>query len=68
MQSSDRNAQNMIRTLEVVLIQSLSPRQNKRRGDDFSGIEHIQALDPEIELKHKRLMLSELYDHYRQGS
>lgn len=39
----------VIRALEAVLIEALEPRQNRKRGDDFSGIEFIQETDPEIE-------------------
>jgi hypothetical protein len=38
----------IIATLEALLIESLEPPQNRKRGDDFSAIEYIQDLDPEI--------------------
>lgn len=38
----------MIGTLEALLIESLEPPQNRKRGDDFSAVEYIQDIDPEI--------------------
>jgi hypothetical protein len=34
--------------MEAVLIEALEPRQNRKRGDDLSGVEYIQKEDPEI--------------------
>jgi hypothetical protein len=50
----------MIRALEAVLIESMEPRQNRKRGDDFSGIEYIQTVDPQIERERKKALLKEL--------
>ena len=38
----------LIATLESLLIETLEPPQNRRRGDDFAAIEYIQAIDPEL--------------------
>lgn len=38
----------MIGTLEALLIESLEPLQNRKRGDDFSAVEYIQDIDLEI--------------------
>lgn len=38
----------LIATLEALLIEALEPPQNRKRGDDFSVMEYIQDLDPEI--------------------
>ena len=38
----------LIATLEALLIESLEPPQNRKRGDDFSVMEYIQDIDPEI--------------------
>jgi hypothetical protein len=47
----------VIETLEALLIESLEPPLNRRRGDNFSGVEYLQALDPEIErLQQKRVI------------
>jgi hypothetical protein len=39
----------VIETMEAVLIESLEPPLNRRRGDNFSGAEYVQAPDPQIE-------------------
>ncbi|MGA8613831.1 MAG: hypothetical protein WB760_19585 [Xanthobacteraceae bacterium] len=47
----------MIETMEAVLIESLEPPLNRRRGDNFSGAEYIQAPDPQIEkIKNKAFL------------
>ena len=38
----------LIATLEALLIEALEPPQNRKRGDDFSAIEYIQSIDPEL--------------------
>lgn len=38
----------LIATLEALLIEALEPPQNRKRGDDFSVMEYIQGIDPEI--------------------
>jgi hypothetical protein len=38
----------IIPSMEAVLIEALEPRQNRKRGDDLSGVEYIQNEDPEI--------------------
>ena len=51
---SNYQFQSIIPALEALLIEALEPRQNRRRGDDFTAIEFIQADDPEqkdLELK-----------------
>ena len=44
----DTNSEDLIRAMEAILIEAVEPRQNRKRGDDFSGIEFIQEIDPEI--------------------
>ena len=39
----------VIETLEALLIESLEPALNRKRGDSFSGAEYLQVADPEIE-------------------
>lgn len=56
----DIDAGSLIRALEAVLIESMEPRQNRKRGDDFSGIEYIQKIASEIELDRKKALLREL--------
>ena len=50
----------VIETMEALLIESLEPPLNRRRGDNFSGIEYIQAIDPQIGLAKKGKILEEL--------
>lgn len=50
----------LISAIEAVLIESMEPRQNRKRGDDFSGIEYIQRVDPTIEEERKVALLKEL--------
>ena len=38
----------LIATLEALLIETLEPPQNRKRGDDFSVMEYLQDVDPEI--------------------
>ncbi|RLJ62813.1 HTH domain-containing protein [Sulfurisoma sediminicola] len=38
----------LISTLEALLIEALEPPQNRKRGDDFSVMEYIQDIDPEL--------------------
>ncbi|TAJ80700.1 MAG: hypothetical protein EPO42_03975 [Gallionellaceae bacterium] len=41
----------LVSTLEALLIEALEPPQNRKRGDDFSAIEYIQDIDPELKEK-----------------
>ncbi len=61
---SRADSTSLISALEAVLIESLEPRQNRRRGDDFSGIEYIQKVDPEIERNQKKALLKELQESF----
>ncbi|MFQ5732295.1 MAG: GIY-YIG nuclease family protein [Planctomycetaceae bacterium] len=54
----DANA--WISTMEAILIEGLEPRQNRRRGDDFTGIEYLQAEDPEMEREQMLSLLKEM--------
>lgn len=38
----------LIATLEALLIEALEPPQNRKRGDDFSVMEYLQDVDPEL--------------------
>lgn len=50
----------VIETLEALLIESLEPPLNRKRGDNFSGAEYIQVVDPEIEKHRRRKILAEM--------
>jgi hypothetical protein len=45
------DAAKLIPALEAILVESLEPRQNRKRGDDLAAVEFIQRDDPEIEKK-----------------
>lgn len=38
----------LIGTFEALLIEALEPPQNRKRGDDFSVVEYLQDVDPEV--------------------
>jgi hypothetical protein len=52
----------VIETLEALLIESLEPPLNRKRGDNFSGAEYVQVVDPDIERGIRRKMLSEMVE------
>lgn len=56
----------VIETLEALLIESLEPPLNRRRGDNFSAIEYLQGVDPAIERLRQERFLAELGDKLRQ--
>ncbi len=48
--------------MEALLIEGLEPPQNRRRGDDFDGVEYLQAEDPRIKAEQTRIVLSKLVE------
>jgi hypothetical protein len=40
--------QELTDTFEAILVEGVEPRQNRKRGNSFYGIEYIQTKDPEI--------------------
>ena len=50
----------VIETLEALLIESLEPPLNRRRGDNFSGVEYLQVVDPEIERMEQKRVIDQL--------
>jgi hypothetical protein len=56
----------VIETLEALLIESLEPPLNRRRGDNFSAVEYLQGVDPAIERIRQERFLAELGDKLRQ--
>jgi hypothetical protein len=53
--SASFSLNNLITTMEALLIEGLEPPQNRKRGDDFRAIEFMQVVDPEI---HKSKIVS----------
>lgn len=51
------SAPKIVPALEAILIESLEPRQNRKRGDDLSAVEYLQKEDPEIDRKKKKALL-----------
>lgn len=51
----------LIHSFESVLIESLEPRQNRKRGDEFEALEFVQAVDEDFEKKKaKKIAISAL--------
>lgn len=55
--------QNLGDLLEAVLIESMEPRQNRRQGNLFSGIEFLQKEAPEIQKIRKQQLIKELTEN-----
>ena len=53
-----------VSTMEALLIEGLEPPQNRKRGDDFSAIEYLQAEDPAIERREKMELLAEMQKRF----
>ena len=58
----------LVATLEALLIEALEPPQNRKRGDDFSAVEYIQDIDPELREKEIQNTLRALEQKMRGGS
>lgn len=54
--------QNLGDTLEAILIESIEPRQNRKQGNLFFGLEYLQQEAPEIKKKMKEQLIRELAD------
>lgn len=50
----------VIETMEALLIESLEPSLNRKRGDNFAAVEYIQVADPQVENARRKALLSEL--------
>lgn len=55
----------LIATLEALLIETLEPPQNRKRGDDFSVVEYIQDLDPELKEREIQATLRAIEERLR---
>lgn len=56
------SVQDLGNILEAILIESIEPRQNRKQGNLFSGIEYLQQESPEIKKKKKEELIRELTD------
>jgi hypothetical protein len=59
-QFKDFTIQHLGDILEAILIESIEPRQNRKQGNSFIGLEFLQQEAPEIKQKQKKQMLDEL--------
>lgn len=50
----------IIAAFESILIECLEPPQNRRRGDNLSAVEFMQARDPEIDKRQTRDLLQQV--------
>jgi hypothetical protein len=48
--------------LEAILIETIEPRQNRKKGNSFEGLEFLQQEAPEIKRKQKKQLLDEFYE------
>lgn len=58
----------LIATLEALLIEALEPPQNRKRGDDFSVMEYIQDIDPELKERELQTTLRAIEQRLRGQS
>ena len=56
------NAVKLIPALEAILIETLEPRQNRKRGDDLAAVEYLQRVDPEIEKQKVKAILDAAFN------
>jgi hypothetical protein len=56
----DLTTQNLGDILEAILIESIEPRQNRKQGNLFYGLEYLQQEAPEIKKKLKEQIIKEL--------
>ncbi len=50
----------VVETMEALLIESLEPPLNRKRGDNFSAAEYLQATDPQVEGAKKKALIAEM--------
>jgi hypothetical protein len=57
----------LITALEAILIETLEPPQNRRRGDDFMAVEYIQDIDPELKEQELQRTIRNIEQKLRQA-
>lgn len=57
----------IVSAFEAILIETLEPPQNRRRGDDFTGVEYIQDIDPELKEQELQATLRSIELKLRQA-
>lgn len=61
----DFSLANLVATLEAILIETIEPPQNRKRGDGFTGMEYIQDVDPELKNREIQNTLRALEERMR---
>jgi hypothetical protein len=56
----------LVAAFEAMLIETLEPPQNRRRGDDFTAVEYIQDVDPELKEQQLKNTLRNIEAKLRQ--
>ena len=56
----------LVAAFEAMLIETLEPPQNRRRGDDFMAVEYIQDVDPELKEQQIKNTLRNIEAQLRQ--
>ena len=56
----------IVTAFEAILIETLEPPQNRRRGDDFTAVEYIQDIDPELREQELQSTLRSIEQKLRQ--
>ena len=57
----------IVTAFEAILIETLEPPQNRRRGDDFTAVEYIQDIDPELREQELQGTLRSIEQKLRQA-
>lgn len=57
----------IVTAFEAILIETLEPPQNRRRGDDFTAVEYIQDIDPELREQEVQNTLRNIEQKLRQA-
>lgn len=57
----------IVTAFEAILIETLEPPQNRRRGDDFTAVEYIQDIDPELREQELQSTLGSIEQKLRQA-
>jgi hypothetical protein len=55
----------VIETLEAMLIESLEPPLNRRRGDNLSAIEYSQLEDPDLEMRRRQELAARILGEHQ---
>jgi len=63
----DLSFSSIVTALESILIETLEPPQNRRRGDDFTAVEYIQDIDPELREQELQSTLRNIEQKLRQA-